>query len=101
MQDKVRIAAVQIDITKGANEENLKKIIKNLRVARDKGADLVVFPECALCGYVFSSREEALPYMETIPGPATEEISRVCHELGAHVVFGLLEEDGHYCLQQN
>jgi predicted amidohydrolase len=97
MQDKIRIAAVQIDIKIGANRQNLDKLTQNIRNAAANGADLIVFPECALCGYVFSSREEAIPYMETIPGSSTDEISAVCRESGVHVVFGLLEKEGPHC----
>lgn len=97
MQDNIKVAAVQIDIKIGAGRQNLKKMTENIRTAAGNGTDLIVLPECALCGYVFSSREEALPYMETVPGPATEEVSKVCRELGVYVVFGLLEKDGKSC----
>jgi 5-aminopentanamidase len=97
MQDKVKIAAVQMDIEIGANLKNLKHILQKIEIATANGANLIVFPECALSGYVFSDINEAVPYMETVPGPSTSEISALCHKLGVHVVFGLLEKEGHYC----
>jgi predicted amidohydrolase len=57
-----------------------------------QGADLVVFPECMLSGYCFSSLDEARPHAESIPGPATEAIVEVCLSKKMHVVFGLLEQ---------
>jgi predicted amidohydrolase len=69
-------------------------MVKATREAARNKANLIVFPECSLTGYVFSSREEALPYAETIPGPSTEELLSVCQELDVHVVFGLLEKEG-------
>ena len=54
-------------------------------------ADLVVFPECMLSGYCFSSLEEALPHSQLIPGPATETIGHHCRKTGQHIAFGLLE----------
>ncbi|MGE0409236.1 MAG: carbon-nitrogen hydrolase family protein, partial [Amphiplicatus sp.] len=37
---------------------------------------------------------EALPVMETIPGPSTEALAARCRELNVHVIVGLLEEEG-------
>jgi len=93
MSDVVRIAAVQIDPKITKNERNLEKMLLRMREAAGEGAELIVFPECALSGYVFRSREEALPFAETIPGPATDRFAAACRELGVHAVFGLLEKD--------
>ena len=97
MKDKVKIAAVQMDPQIGKNKENLEKIIQKTEIAAHNGAELVVFPECALSGYVFSSREEALTSMETIPGASTDKLSELCRDLGIHMVFGLLEKDKDWC----
>jgi|GEM_PF-2334835 predicted amidohydrolase len=97
MPDKVKIAAVQMNPVIMQNKNNLDKILAEARTAAGNGADLIVFPECALSGYVFSSREEAMPFMETIPGPATDKLAACCKELGVHVIFGLLEKDGDKC----
>ena len=97
MSDNVKIAAVQIDPKITKNEENLEKIILRTQTAAEAGANLVVFPECALTGYVFNSREEALPFMETVPGPATQKLAELCRKTGVYVVFGLLEVDGNNC----
>ena len=97
MNDKVKIAAVQMDPRLMKNEENLERILLRARTAAGEGADLIVFPECALTGYVFTSREEARPFMEPIPGPATDGLAAACGELGVHVVLGLLEVDGDGC----
>jgi len=97
MGDKVKIAAVQINPKITQKRENLEKVISQARVAAGKGAKLIVFPECAVTGYVFSSREEALPFMETVPGAATKEIGALCRQLGIHIVVGLLEKDDDKC----
>lgn len=94
MRDKVKIAAAQMNPKIMHIQENLDKIQQEARAAAGNGADLIVFPELALTGYVFSSREEAMPYMETIPGPSTNEIMASCKELGVYITFGLLEKDG-------
>ena len=97
MADLVKVAAVQIDPKIGSNAENLLKILQLAKTAADKGAQLIVFPECALSGYMFTSRTAALPYMESIPGPSTNEVAKLCKEIGTHLVFGLLEKAGDKC----
>jgi len=97
MSDKVKIAAVQMDPKITENRENLNRITQEARTAAASGADLVVFPECALTGYVFGSREEALPFMEPIPGPGTSKLADCCRELGIHIVVGLLEIEEERC----
>src|SRR4030042_1001827 len=97
MSDKVKIAAVQMNPAIMQNKKNLDKILSEVRTAAGNGADLIVFPECALTGYVFTSREEAIPFMETIPGPSTKELSACCKELGVYVILGLLEIDADRC----
>ena len=47
----MKIALAQIDTTIGDFAGNVELIVKNAECARSRGADLVVFPELALCGY--------------------------------------------------
>lgn len=93
MTDRIRIAAAQISPQFMRNDYNLNKIQGASRQAKEKGADLVVFPECALTGYSFESRDEAVSCAETIPGPATDSAASLCQELNLYIIFGLLEED--------
>jgi len=93
MPDIIKIAAVQMDPRLMQVEENLASMVRAAREASQNQAKLIVFPECSLTGYVFSSREEALPYAETIPGPSTEALLSICKELEIYIVFGLLEKE--------
>jgi NAD+ synthase (glutamine-hydrolysing) len=47
----MRIALAQINTTVGDFAGNVERIVKYARDAEQRGADLVVFPELALCGY--------------------------------------------------
>jgi len=47
----VKIALAQIDATVGSFSGNTRRILEFAARARDQGADLVVFPELAVCGY--------------------------------------------------
>jgi predicted amidohydrolase len=62
--------------------------------ATRNGAQLVVFPECALSGYCFDSLQEAAKFAELIPGPSTQRMVDVCRRCDAFVVFGMVESDG-------
>ncbi len=97
MPPVVKIAAVQFDPKIMQNGKNLERMLAELSIAAGNGAKLIVFPECALPGYVYASREEALPFTETIPGPSTDKLTAACKELGVYAVMGLLEKDGNKC----
>ena len=90
----MKVAAVQMDVTIFEKAQNLKRIMDHLEVAARAGAQLVVFPECALSGYCFTSREEAWPVAEAVPGPASERIAAAAKALQCSVIFGLLEREG-------
>jgi len=93
MSDKVKVAAVQTDPKLMKISENWESMVSAIRKAAANQANLIVFPECSLTGYVFSSRQEALPFAETIPGPSTEKLVSLCQELKVYVIFGLLEKE--------
>jgi 5-aminopentanamidase len=89
-----KIAAVQMDCRFGEKSRNLEVVRIRLRDAAGQKAQVIVFPECALTGYCFTSKAEALPHTEPIPGPATEAVGADCRRLGVWAAFGLLEIDG-------
>ncbi len=90
----MKVAAVQMDVKILDTERNLSTILSRFKEAAQAGARLVVFPECALTGYCFSSRSEALEAAETVPGPATEKIRAVAKKVGATAIVGMLERMG-------
>ena len=51
MNKNLRIAIAQINSTVGDIEGNCRKILSNVRDAKQFGAYIVVFPELAVCGY--------------------------------------------------
>ena len=58
------------------------------------GARLVVFPECALSGYGFSSREEGLAHAVSLDSGPVRKVVAACERHQCFCVFGLLERDG-------
>jgi NAD+ synthase (glutamine-hydrolysing) len=47
----MKIAVAQLNFTIGAFDENVEKIIRSIRKARQEKAALVIFSELAVCGY--------------------------------------------------
>ncbi|HAS04356.1 MAG TPA: carbon-nitrogen hydrolase family protein [Dehalococcoidia bacterium] len=94
MIDTVTIAAVQMEPILMQNKNNLYNIISKIITASEEGAQLIVFPECALSGYLFTSLDEALPYMENVPGPFTNELNKYAKKLNVYIIAGLLEKEG-------
>ncbi|MEW4570268.1 carbon-nitrogen hydrolase family protein [Tautonia sp. JC769] len=92
--ETVRVAAVQMDVKLGDREGNLGAILDRIDRAAEAGARLVVFPECALSGYVFESRAEAMTAAEAIDGPSLGAMAARCAERGVFAVVGMLERDG-------
>jgi len=87
----MKVAAVQMDIQILETERNLARILVHLEAAARAGAKLIVFPECALTGYCFRSREEAGPVAEEVPGPSTEKIATAVKSFDCTAVVGMLE----------
>jgi 5-aminopentanamidase len=90
----LRAAAVQMDITLGDGEGNLRRVLDRLEQAASNGAKLIVFPESALCGYCFGSREEALPFSLDSEDEAIDQFAFRCLDLGVTGVLGFLECGG-------
>lgn len=90
----MRIAAVQMDVMLADLAGNLNRMISKTRETREAGAELTIFPECALTGYCFANLDEARPFAESIPGRSVDRMISICAEIGGFVVFGMLEQDG-------
>ena len=91
MPETWTVAGVQADCKLADRVANLRTITAKLAEAADRGARLVVFPECALTGYGFGSRAEALRAAEPLPGPSTDAVAAECARHNVWAVFGLLE----------
>jgi predicted amidohydrolase len=89
-----KIAGVQMDCRLGDVGHNLETVRDKLREAAGHGARLIVFPECALSGYCYESKEEAWPHSEALPGLSTEILSEDCRRHNVWAIIGLLERAG-------
>lgn len=87
-------AAVQMMPTWAQPDQNRAAIVDWLAQAAGLGARLVVFPECAISGYVFETRDEARQVAEPVPGPTSDALTVACADLRVTAVVGLLEAAG-------
>lgn len=90
----VTVGCVNYSPIWGDKAANLQKISGMVSQAAMQGVNILAFPELALSGYECSEgacmhRELA----ETIPGPATEELSRISKEYNIYVIVGMPERD--------
>ena len=91
--NSVRVAVAQTAPELGANARNLERLVARLEEAALHGARLVVFPECALSGYMLDGIEELHRLAEPVPGPSISRIAEVCARQRVHTVVGLLEQE--------
>ena len=89
MKEKIKIALAQMSCKREDKKENLTKIEKTVIKAKKQAADLVIFPELSLTGYVV--RDQIYELAETIPGPSTKIIENIAKKTKAHIVFGMPE----------
>lgn len=90
----MKIACVQTDVVLKDINANLSSLETTVRIEVAQGTQLTVFPECFSTGYCFDSLAEAMEFGESVPGPSTDRVAKLCAELKTHVVFGMLETSG-------
>ena len=89
------IAVAQVDCELGNLEANLERIEDyTATAARDHGADLVIFPECATTGYFVGDRGRDLA--EPADGPTNARLARLSERVGVHLAVGVIEREGEH-----
>ena len=83
-----------MDVGLGAVRGNIDAIGRHAAIAAKEGAELIIFPECAVTGYCFDSLDAALELAESIPGASTAMLESLCRKLSCFVVVGMLEKVG-------
>jgi len=90
MPEKVNVALAQISCKVGDKKHNINVMKKNVKRAKEKGANLVIFPELSLTGYL--SRDLAYELAESIPGPSIHSLEEIAKKENMHIVFGMPEQ---------
>ncbi len=89
MKQKINLALAQIRSKRESKEENLRKMEEYTTKAKEKGANLVIFPELSLTGYVL--HDQVYELAEVIPGPSTKRVEKLAKKTGMHIIFGMPE----------
>lgn len=91
MPKEVTVALAQISSRIGDKEHNIKEMEKKIKQAKRKGANLVIFPELALTGYV--CRDLVYELAEPVPrGPSIRQITDIAKRENVHTIFGMVEQ---------
>jgi N-carbamoylputrescine amidase len=106
MKPKATIAAATLESKPGRTGDNLEGIRTRTRAAAETGAELVLFPELSVTGFLPNhpawdhacwlrqSLDCAWRTAEALDGAAVQELARIAEEAGVFVAAGLLENAG-------
>jgi predicted amidohydrolase len=84
---KFKVALAQLAPKLGNFSDNLEQHVRWLERGRDAGADLIIFPELSLTGYIL---QDLVPEIAThISSPTLQPLLSECH--GIDCVFGFVE----------
>lgn len=89
MKEEFKISLAQICCKVASKTDNLKRIEKAVVKAKRQSADIVIFPELSLTGYVV--RDQIYELAETVPGPSTKILEDIAKRVKMHIVFGMPE----------
>jgi len=89
MKQRFKVALAQISCLRGDKKANIQKIEDFTERAKKQGAELVIFPELSLTGYVV--RDELYELAEKTTGPSTKAIEKLARKHEIHIVFGMPE----------
>lgn len=102
MAPEIKVATTSVKVETGNNSGNLSHFINNFVVPAAKArADLVLFPEMALTGYVQPEPGEGTPgdafaNAETVPGPSTNAFIEAAKTYDIYICYGMTEADTRY-----
>ncbi len=88
-----KVAAVEFNPEIFEFDRNLVRACEVIQEAATAGARLVVLPEAALSGYIYQDLEQLRPYLDEVPGRATDAIAKITAEHHCYVAIGISEID--------
>jgi predicted amidohydrolase len=99
--DPFKVAAVEFNPVFKQREGNFPAMEAAVRRAAGNGAKLILFPEMSTTGYVYGSRAEIAPFVDTIPGKTTDFFEKLAEDLDVNIVVGMPEVDADTGLYYN
>jgi len=89
---KISVALAQFSPKQCDKNHNIKTMEEWVEKARHRKADMVIFPELSLTGYV--CRDLFYNLAEPVDGPSVKAMEKVARDNSIHVIFGMPEESG-------
>lgn len=88
---KLNLALAQINTVLGDVDKNLKKHLEMIEEARQKGADLILFPELSLTGYVLQDLVPTVAHHADAGDPVFHLLLEASQSID--IMVGFVEED--------
>lgn len=88
-----KAASVEFNPAFKQREQNFPAMEEAVRTAANNQAKLILFPEMGTTGYLYGSRSEIAPFVDTIPGKTTQFFEGVAKTYDVHIVVGMPEVD--------
>jgi len=89
MTKQIKIALAQMSCKVGDKAHNIRKMATYITKASKQKADLIIFPELSVTGYL--TRDRTYELAETIPGPSAQKIEALAKQNNIHVIYGMIE----------
>ena len=89
----VKVAAVDFIPAWGDLDGNIRRLVQAAERVAAEGVQYAVFPETAISGYDFTDPAQLAPFVDTIPGRATDALLPVLKRTGMHMSVGIAEKD--------
>ena len=87
----ITVACIQLEPVIGDAIASLTRIDQGIREAAQRGANLVVLPELANCGYMFTGSDELRAAAQPLDGSYIRHLSELARELGIVISSGFAE----------
>ena len=90
MIKQINVALAQMNPKIGDKTHNIDRMKKNIEEAKKRGANIIIFPELSLTGYMV--RDLVYELAEPIPGPSVKLLEEIAKKESIYVVFGMVEQ---------
>jgi len=94
LMNKLTLALAQINTKLGDENANLQKHLSLAYLAKEQGADIIIFPELSLTGYVLQDIAPTVAHRPTIDDPIFKQLLEAADTID--MVIGFVEEDERY-----
>ena len=89
----IKVAAVDFIPAWGDRDGNIRRLVQAAEKVAAAGVRYAVFPETAISGYDFTDPAQLAPFVDTIPGRATDALLPVLKRTGMYMSVGIAEKD--------